>query len=79
MEEIAQGRLWTGDDAASKGLVDAIGGFSRAVAIAKHKAKIPQHKKVASFLLSVSFEWLIKETKLFCILYFFFFFFVIIL
>ncbi|XP_023767044.1 serine protease SPPA, chloroplastic [Lactuca sativa] len=46
MEEIAQGRLWTGDDAASKGLVDAIGGFSRAVAIAKHKAKIPQHKKV---------------------------------
>ncbi|KAK1407390.1 hypothetical protein QVD17_39005 [Tagetes erecta] len=27
MEEIAQGRLWTGNDAASRGLVDAIGGF----------------------------------------------------
>ncbi|KAI3688833.1 hypothetical protein L2E82_46699 [Cichorium intybus] len=46
MEEIAQGRVWTGNDAASRGLVDAIGGFSRAVAIAKHKANIPQHKKV---------------------------------
>ncbi|KAI3820925.1 hypothetical protein L1987_08479 [Smallanthus sonchifolius] len=46
MEEIAQGRVWTGNDAASRGLVDAIGGFSRAVAIAKHKANIPQNKKV---------------------------------
>ncbi|KAI3688832.1 hypothetical protein L2E82_46697 [Cichorium intybus] len=46
MEEIAQGRVWTGNDAASRGLVDAIGGFSRAVAIAKHKANIPHHKKV---------------------------------
>lgn len=44
MQEIAQGRVWTGNDAASQGLVDAIGGFSRAVAIAKHKAKIPQYK-----------------------------------
>ncbi|GKE06596.1 hypothetical protein Tco_1398614, partial [Tanacetum coccineum] len=27
----AQGRVWTGEDAASHGLVDAISGFSRAV------------------------------------------------
>ncbi|XP_076933198.1 serine protease SPPA, chloroplastic-like, partial [Bidens hawaiensis] len=46
MEEIAQGRVWSGSDAASCGLVDAIGGFSRAVAIAKHKANIPHSKKV---------------------------------
>ncbi|XP_076922869.1 serine protease SPPA, chloroplastic-like [Bidens hawaiensis] len=46
MEEIAQGRVWSGSDAASCGLVDAIGGFSRAVAIAKHKASIPHSKKV---------------------------------
>ncbi|GKC25899.1 serine protease SPPA, chloroplastic, partial [Tanacetum coccineum] len=52
MEEIAQGRVWTGNDAASRGLVDAIGGFSRAVAIAKHKAKIPQNKKVTLVELS---------------------------
>ncbi|KAK9080372.1 hypothetical protein SSX86_000130 [Deinandra increscens subsp. villosa] len=52
MEEIAQGRVWTGNDAASRGLVDAIGGFSRAVAIAKHKANIAQNKKVTLVELS---------------------------
>ncbi|KAF3437965.1 hypothetical protein FNV43_RR20721 [Rhamnella rubrinervis] len=46
MEEVAQGRVWAGKDAASQGLVDAIGGLSRAVAIAKSKANIPQDKKV---------------------------------
>ncbi|KAM0018992.1 putative peptidase S49, ClpP/crotonase-like domain superfamily [Helianthus debilis subsp. tardiflorus] len=52
MEEVAQGRVWTGKDAASRGLVDAIGGFSRAVAIAKHKANIPHNKKVTLVELS---------------------------
>ncbi|KAM5571018.1 hypothetical protein ABKV19_011577 [Rosa sericea] len=42
MLEVAQGRVWAGKDAASRGLVDAIGGLSRAVAIAKLKANIPQ-------------------------------------
>lgn len=46
MEEVAQGRVWTGNDAVSRGLVDAIGGFSRAVAIAKQKANIPQDRQV---------------------------------
>ncbi|XP_022933696.1 serine protease SPPA, chloroplastic [Cucurbita moschata] len=46
MEKVAQGRVWTGKLAASHGLVDAIGGFSRAVAIAKQKANIPQDSKV---------------------------------
>ncbi|KAJ4835523.1 hypothetical protein Tsubulata_046462 [Turnera subulata] len=53
MEEVAQGRVWTGKDAASRGLVDAIGGLSRAVAIAKQKANIPQDtKRSVSFQLS---------------------------
>ncbi|KVH99306.1 Peptidase S49 [Cynara cardunculus var. scolymus] len=52
MEEIAQGRVWTGNDAASRGLVDAIGGFSRAVAVAKQKANIPQDKRVTLVELS---------------------------
>ncbi|XP_042476217.1 serine protease SPPA, chloroplastic [Macadamia integrifolia] len=52
MEEVAQGRVWTGKDAASRGLVDAIGGFSRAVAIAKHKANIPLDKQVSLVELS---------------------------
>jgi len=46
MEEVAQGRVWTGKDAASHGLVDAIGGLSRAIAIAKLKANIPQDRQV---------------------------------
>ncbi|KAJ8448956.1 hypothetical protein Cgig2_030812 [Carnegiea gigantea] len=46
MEENAQGRVWTGNDAASRGLVDAIGGMGRAIAIAKQKANIPQEKEV---------------------------------
>ncbi|KAJ4960836.1 hypothetical protein NE237_020746 [Protea cynaroides] len=52
MEKVAQGRVWTGKDAASRGLVDAIGGFSHAVAIAKHKANIPQDKQVSLLELS---------------------------
>ncbi|XP_062116814.1 serine protease SPPA, chloroplastic isoform X4 [Humulus lupulus] len=52
MEEVAQGRVWTGKDAASRGLVDAIGGLSRAVAIAKQKANIPQDRKVTLVELS---------------------------
>ncbi|XP_057439776.1 serine protease SPPA, chloroplastic-like [Lotus japonicus] len=46
MEEVAQGRVWTGKDAASHGLVDALGGLSRAIAIAKLKANIPQDSQV---------------------------------
>ncbi|KAK2991975.1 hypothetical protein RJ640_001059, partial [Escallonia rubra] len=51
MEEFAQGRVWTGNDAASRGLVDAIGGLSRAVAIAKQKADIPQDRQVGHISL----------------------------
>ncbi|EOY22206.1 Signal peptide peptidase isoform 1 [Theobroma cacao] len=52
MEEVAQGRVWAGRDAASRGLVDAIGGLSRAIAIAKHRANIPQDRKVTLVELS---------------------------
>lgn len=51
MEEVAQGRLWTGKDAASRGLVDAIGGLSRAIHIAKQKANIPQDRSVSSLVI----------------------------
>jgi len=54
MEEVAQGRVWTGNDAASRGLVDTIGGFSRAIAIAKLKANIPQDRQVSLVELSRS-------------------------
>ena len=46
METVAQGRVWSGQDAASRGLVDSLGGFSQALAIAKQKANIPHDRKV---------------------------------
>jgi ClpP class serine protease len=48
METVAQGRVWSGQDAFSRGLVDSVGGLSQALAIAKQKANIPKDKKVCS-------------------------------
>ncbi|CAN0923480.1 Serine protease SPPA, chloroplastic [Linum grandiflorum] len=52
MEKVAQGRVWNGEEAVSKGLVDAVGGMARAIAIAKHKANIPANKPVKIVELS---------------------------
>lgn len=41
MQEVAQGRTWYGSEALEKGLVDRLGGFPAAVALAKEKASIP--------------------------------------
>ena len=40
IDEIAQGRVWTGQQAKAHGLVDELGGLDRAVAVAKARAKI---------------------------------------
>jgi protease IV len=47
MESVAQGRVWSGQDAFSRGLVDSLGGVSQALTIAKQKANIPKDKKVS--------------------------------
>ena len=60
METVAQGRVWSGQDAASRGLVDSLGGFSQALAIAKQRAKIPQDKKVGS---SINKKYLMNKTS----------------
>ncbi|KAI5063344.1 hypothetical protein GOP47_0021891 [Adiantum capillus-veneris] len=52
MEEVAQGRVWTGKAASDRGLVDTLGGMSKAVAIAKQRAGIPQDTKVSLIELS---------------------------
>jgi protease-4 len=44
---IAQGRVWTGLQAKEVGLIDELGGFDRALAIAKDKAKIDESQNVA--------------------------------
>ncbi|MGE3707133.1 MAG: signal peptide peptidase SppA, partial [Vicinamibacterales bacterium] len=40
IDRVAQGRVWTGTQAREQGLVDALGGLSRAIALAKERAKI---------------------------------------
>jgi protease-4 len=41
MQEVAQGRTWYGSTALQKGLVDRLGGFPAAIALAKEKASLP--------------------------------------
>ena len=46
VDEIAQGRVWTGSQAKAIGLVDELGGMERAVALAKQKAGIAADAEV---------------------------------
>jgi protease-4 len=46
VDQIAQGRVWTGRQAREIGLVDELGGLERAIAIAKQQAKIPAATEV---------------------------------
>jgi protease-4 len=46
IDAIAQGRVWTGQQAKANGLVDELGGLMRAVAIAKERAKIDADEEV---------------------------------
>jgi len=46
IHEIAQGRVWTGTQAKTQGLVDELGGLDAAVALAKARAKIPADEDV---------------------------------
>ena len=41
VESIAKGRIWSGEDAKAHGLVDALGGYATALALAKQEAGIP--------------------------------------
>ncbi len=44
--EIAQGRIWTGEDAKRLGLVDELGGFAVALKLARQAAGLPADAKV---------------------------------
>ncbi len=44
VEAAAKGRVWTGEEAKEKGLVDELGGYDVALALAKEAAKIPADK-----------------------------------
>jgi iron complex outermembrane receptor protein len=42
MQELAQGRTWLGSDAKANGLVDELGGFPKAIEVARAKANIAE-------------------------------------
>jgi protease-4 len=46
IDQIAQGRVWTGQQASEIGLVDALGGLDKAIALAKERAKISADTEV---------------------------------
>ncbi|MGH9175661.1 MAG: signal peptide peptidase SppA, partial [Vicinamibacterales bacterium] len=46
VDQIAQGRVWTGQQARQVGLVDQLGGLQAAVAVAKQRARIPAEDEV---------------------------------
>ena len=43
VDQIAQGRVWTGRDALGKGLVDTLGGLDLAIRIAAEQAKLSKY------------------------------------
>jgi protease-4 len=46
IETVAKGRVWTGEDAKARGLVDALGGYATALDLAKQAAGIPASSDV---------------------------------
>lgn len=46
VREVAQGRVWLGDDAKERRLVDAIGGLDEAIAEARRRAKVPEGERI---------------------------------
>ncbi len=46
IDAVAQGRVWTGQQARQHGLVDELGGLTEAIEIAKSRAKIPSDEDV---------------------------------
>jgi protease-4 len=46
LQAVAKGRVWTGEDALANKLVDELGGFPKAMELAKDAAKLPKDAKV---------------------------------
>ncbi len=66
VHQIAQGRVWTGAEAKKVGLVDELGGFDKALAVAKDKAKIAASQDVAVVVFPApksAFDRFFEETS----------------
>ena len=51
IDAVAQGRVWTGEEAVRVGLVDALGGLDAAVRVARERARIPRGQEVQLVVL----------------------------
>ncbi len=49
VDEIGQGRVWSGTEAVKLGLVDKIGGLDDAIALARAEGKLPKDSKIVEF------------------------------
>ncbi len=68
VEEIAQGRVWSGEQALKIGLVDELGGLDQALAFAKNKSGLPGDAKIVEYPAPREFaeqiaEWLSGEKR----------------
>jgi len=66
VHKIAQGRVWTGAEAKKVGLVDELGGFDKALALARDKAKIAAGQDVAVVVFPApksAFDRFFEETN----------------
>lgn len=55
VEKVARGRVWTGEQALALGLVDQLGGFQTALALAKKEGGLPQEARVEVYPQSLTF------------------------
>ena len=51
IDAVAQGRVWTGEEALRAGLVDALGGLDTAIRMARERARIPKGQEVQILVL----------------------------
>ena len=61
VDDVGQGRVWTGYDAKELGLVDVLGGLEKAIDIAAHLAEIEEYRLVSLPEKEDPIEVLIKE------------------
>jgi protease-4 len=61
VDEIGQGRVWSGSDALKVGLVDEIGGLERAVELAAELAKVKKYTRLELPKQESPFESLISD------------------
>ena len=61
VDEIGQGRVWTGTDALQKGLVDQLGGLNDAIALAAELANLDDYRTVDLPERKEAFEQLLED------------------